>query len=492
MVGRADGLNDIFDNDITVKGIIYGKTITPQGELDLVNKKYVDDELGDYVPYIGATANVDLGSKYVIFDNNGLIGNQIGSYLTLRGGGGVVLSDYEVGGGDLLWKKGILSRENEFMDAPNLGTTTLTWGTAYISTLDFGTNTITDGNMTGDWDLGSGDLTTTGDINTDTLQINESTGNWKFGKSTVGGFLAIYPTETANTRVAIYPKTSGDSTFLHLYNECDALGVVTESNRSRISIISASGDARFQTDAGGTGTPQTITISAGASSNALFKTDGSTNFNGQVDVSADFNVIDSVSSFGDIEDSYLEIDNLGKLRLYEDARVKRMKTIDLSAMKRGVGSPPAENLEDGFPTLDFDDSSTEEVFVKSHAVTDVDNSENVYVHLDFFVDSSPATDKVVRWGVEYKVVEHGEVFDFSSGTTIKIFDTTILATTDNKELISTEDGLYVNAADVPANGGMLIFRLYREGGHANDTYTGDARLVNVNMVYTANKLGKEI
>ena len=45
MSGRADGLNDIFDHDVTIKGLTYGKTITPTADPDLVNKKYVDDEI---------------------------------------------------------------------------------------------------------------------------------------------------------------------------------------------------------------------------------------------------------------------------------------------------------------------------------------------------------------------------------------------------------------------------------------------------------------
>ena len=47
MAGRADGLNDIFDHNIEVKERLTTKegTIhtTPTENLDIVNKKYVDD-----------------------------------------------------------------------------------------------------------------------------------------------------------------------------------------------------------------------------------------------------------------------------------------------------------------------------------------------------------------------------------------------------------------------------------------------------------------
>ncbi len=44
--------------------------------------------------------------------------------------------------------------------------------TSFLGTVDFGTNTITDGTMTGDWDFTAGDLTTTGEISGGTGTFN--------------------------------------------------------------------------------------------------------------------------------------------------------------------------------------------------------------------------------------------------------------------------------------------------------------------------------
>jgi hypothetical protein len=49
MSGRADGLNDIFDNDIEVKGnakLNKGTVSPPSSDSDIANKKYVDDNAG--------------------------------------------------------------------------------------------------------------------------------------------------------------------------------------------------------------------------------------------------------------------------------------------------------------------------------------------------------------------------------------------------------------------------------------------------------------
>ena len=57
MSHRADGLNDIFEHDVTVRGKVRGKCDTPVEDPQLVNKKYVDDEINsiDFWERVGTT-----------------------------------------------------------------------------------------------------------------------------------------------------------------------------------------------------------------------------------------------------------------------------------------------------------------------------------------------------------------------------------------------------------------------------------------------------
>jgi len=76
MAHRADGLNDIFEHDVLIKDRLTTKegTIqtTPTADGDIVNKKYVDDEIAG-VATTGATGSWTAGSGETITVVNGLV-----------------------------------------------------------------------------------------------------------------------------------------------------------------------------------------------------------------------------------------------------------------------------------------------------------------------------------------------------------------------------------------------------------------------------------
>ena len=146
-----------------------------------------------YVPYNGATGDVDLGENALLFNDNS--GDYVGkiygttvasSYdqlrLTLRDDSSqVILSDATVtlvsGGWGLTWQEG---RGLHSSNTPDFGASSQPFGTGYINNLDFGTNTITDGEMTGDWsfngNIGIGTTTpaTKLEINSTSVQMRLS------------------------------------------------------------------------------------------------------------------------------------------------------------------------------------------------------------------------------------------------------------------------------------------------------------------------------
>jgi len=174
MSGRAEGLNDIFDHSVKVAENLNtkGGTIkdTPTDDLDIVNKKYVDGADALLVPYTGATGDVDLGVHKLEFTDGGdtaeiyksgtslIINNEglnldfkINSNLVFRWNG--LTGDFEPGSDDTF----------------SFGTSSKQWKDLYLSgNLDLGTNTITDGAMTGAWDMNSGIMT---EVNIDTGNI---------------------------------------------------------------------------------------------------------------------------------------------------------------------------------------------------------------------------------------------------------------------------------------------------------------------------------
>jgi hypothetical protein len=192
---------------------------------------------------------------------------------------------------------------------------------------------------------------------------------------------------------------------------------------------------------------------------------------------------------------YLLIDGsramTGVLDLDGSARVYRDVQVQISQMKRGVGNPPGENIEDGFPTLDFDDTNEEEVFILVHSPHDHATGTDINLHVGFFVDAvDGAVERNVVWGIEYKVIEHGDDFDFGAGTAIAYMEHAIPITTGVKDLLAC-DNLIVPAA-VLINEGILLVRLFRDADSTGgtDDHVGDARLVYTHFHYLTDKLGE--
>lgn len=179
----------------------------------------------------------------------------------------------------------------------------------------------------------------------------------------------------------------------------------------------------------------------------------------------------------------------GEVTLNGTARVTKTQEISLSSMKKGVGSPPADGLKDGFPTLDFDDSTEEEVFFDFIAPSDMDLTADMGMHIMFFVDTAPASAKGVVWGIEWKNIATGEKLDFTSGTAT-ITDTCAVTTGTpaNDSVIINCEGLTGGGGTISA-GDLLQMRLFRDATNGSDTFVGDARLIEAHVHYTANKLG---
>jgi len=180
-----------------------------------------------------------------------------------------------------------------------------------------------------------------------------------------------------------------------------------------------------------------------------------------------------------------QIDNF--FNVYKDV------AIQISTMKKGVGNPPADGLEDGFPTLDFDDAVEQEVFVLVHSPHEYELGTDMNFHVEFFVDVVDAVvERNVCWAVEYKVIQHGDVFSFVGGTATTFQSHSVPIITANKELM-TCDHLIIPSAVLDGEG-LLIVRLYRDAAGALDTddQVGDARVVYAHLHYIADKFGEAI
>jgi len=187
--------------------------------------------------------------------------------------------------------------------------------------------------------------------------------------------------------------------------------------------------------------------------------------------------------------NYTDFDADGVLTLHGTARVNKIQVIHLSAMKKGVGSPPGEGLKDGFPTYDFDNVADEEVFFSFTTPDDYNVSTDMSLHAQFFVDTAPVAAAGVAWVIEWKATAEGETIDFTAGTATVLHAHPVTTGTPANDALRLDCNELIGGAGGIAAGDLIQCRLYRDVSDAGDTFAGDARLIGVHVHYTGNKLG---
>jgi len=113
------------------------------------------------------------------------------------------------------------------------------------------------------------------------------------------------------------------------------------------------------------------------------------------------------------------------------------------------------------------------------------------LHIQYAVDTAPATAKKVRWEIEWKAIAEGEAFDFTSGTGTVGNSCDVTVGTPANDLVRIDCNL-AGGANTIGSTDLLMMRFYRNPVHADDDFVGDARLVEAHVHYTANKLGTAV
>ena len=184
--------------------------------------------------------------------------------------------------------------------------------------------------------------------------------------------------------------------------------------------------------------------------------------------------------------NYIGIES-GRATYYGDARSDVCKYIHYNSLRKGVSSPDSAS-KDGFPIYDFDDTNDEEVFYMTNIDHGYNESGAVSIEIKFFVDTAPATDKIVRWGCEYKKISPGDVFSFTADTSTVYDDTIISSGITDQDVILTEKMSFTTTGWMSED--TIMMRFFRNGSHLNDTYVGDARLMMIHKHILVNSMGR--
>lgn len=153
--------------------------------------------------------------------------------------------------------------------------------------------------------------------------------------------------------------------------------------------------------------------------------------------------------------------------------------IEPDAVTLDATNPPAEGLESGFRTHDYDPDTDESVYFHFEIPDGYKDAGIIRVRYTFFVDTAPASAENVVWGLEYKKLSEGDNFSFSSTTTIYSQEAVTTGTPANDKKIHVTLSLALVTTGFEARDTLLL-RFFRDadGTGGTDDFTGDARALN--------------
>lgn len=137
---------------------------------------------------------------------------------------------------------------------------------------------------------------------------------------------------------------------------------------------------------------------------------------------------------------------------------------------RSGGTAPSLSLyRDGIYLYEFSADQMQEVFSNFHIDHDYKLNTMLYPHLHFVTSSNAAG--VVRLGFEYTYAKgHGQG-TFPASTTLTL-DFTVPANSANVHFVAEmPEGQGIPGTDIDTDG-VILMRVFRDGAHVNDTFTG--------------------
>lgn len=200
-------------------------------------------------------------------------------------------------------------------------------------------------------------------------------------------------------------------------------------------------------------------------------------------------VTDGTLTLGAAATNQTIISSAGRMTMIGTGRVMKTADIDVAIPKRPAANPPGQGTQDGFPTDDYDDTQEESLYLTWHVPHDYVPEGTVHLHCHFFVDTAPAGAANAGFSAEYKVVNHGDAYDFSGTSTATSTTAITTGTPANDEELHESNPIALTATGF-APGDHVLIRFFRNVAVASD-FTGDIRCVTpYHIEYLSGSLGE--
>ena len=153
------------------------------------------------------------------------------------------------------------------------------------------------------------------------------------------------------------------------------------------------------------------------------------------------------------------------------------------ATGKAVGSnvPDWNTYRDGIKAWEFSATATDELWINFHIEHDYMVGSPMYPHIHFSTNNTATG--VIRWGLEYTYADREGTFPAS--TTIYLeYDVTASAQYEHLVVEATDAQAALITGDVD---GLCQMRVFRDGSHANDTFSDAVFGLTADIHYQVNK-----
>jgi len=157
-----------------------------------------------------------------------------------------------------------------------------------------------------------------------------------------------------------------------------------------------------------------------------------------------------------------------------------------AAKVTGASQPSWSVFRDNIYAYAFSPSSMNEAWVTFHVLHDYLRGSSIFPHVHWSPGTSTDTG-TVRWGFEYQVAKGHTQEAFPASTTVYVEQasdgTQYMHNVAEVAELSAIDGTDIEPDTI------INVRVFRDGAHANDTFTGDAFVFQIDMHYQRDRNG---
>jgi len=172
------------------------------------------------------------------------------------------------------------------------------------------------------------------------------------------------------------------------------------------------------------------------------------------------------------------------------------KEAPLASAKVAGSKPPTWTVfRDGIYAYEFDASTENEAWITFHlphdlmmSYTEPDGtvtSPKLFPHVHYSSNAATPSTGVVRWGFEWTYANGYSIDDFSATSTVYI-EHTPSGTQYYHEIAEVSDDNALTG-DFETDG-LILFRFFRDAGHANDTNADDLHVFTIDLHYLSDGL----